>query len=55
MDAHVRLLSTREALESHEAIAECDSNFLSFFKSWVHYANVSIFKIVSLIMMNNVG
>ena len=27
MDARGRLLSTREAYESHEAIAECDSSF----------------------------
>ena len=29
MDAHGRLLSTKEAQESHKAIAECDSCFLS--------------------------
>jgi len=29
MDARGRLLSTKEAQESHEAIAECDSSFLS--------------------------
>ena len=29
MDARGRFLSTKEALESHEAIAECDSSFLS--------------------------
>ena len=28
MDARGRLLSTKEAQESHEAIAECDSSFL---------------------------
>ena len=29
MDARRRLLSTKEALESHSAIASCDSSFLS--------------------------
>ena len=29
IDARGRLLSTKEAQESHEAIAECDSSFLS--------------------------